>query len=392
MINRELTDLYLNQFDSLSEALYSCWHNSFCWQTKQLDKVKLKEQIRSYGFYNHENAIKKECPLNFKNKFLFKTLTWVNNYADVVENSLCEYIELYKQVIKEIESNLFILTRKTDKIAYANIILRDLDKNYIHNQKVDDSVRDVKTKELFEYVLNQEFIFRDDFISNDNGCVVYPNYNLTAQLINHFDFIDRLIELFLCFDINLVSLAEKTKYNLYIFSDNKGENLDYNELKKFSDNIHYDNDKCRGCNNFNCNRLHDKNDKFTTKEHMFNDNAYGLEQDVIPKFNSTLSDECLIKIMHYLSKNKKLDYPNIDVWLFWFNRKTLKVLEPLKWRGTPSMLSNVIQHLCGASISNTIKTAFCTKEYVKPTRKEYESGKTYKEIEQIITISNQKTN
>ena len=66
MINRELTDLYLNQFDSLSEALYSCWHNSFCLQTKQLDKVKLHGQIRSYGFYNHENAIKKDSKFKFQ--------------------------------------------------------------------------------------------------------------------------------------------------------------------------------------------------------------------------------------------------------------------------------------------------------------------------------------
>lgn len=385
MINRELTDLYLNQFDSLSEALYSCWHNSFCLQTKQLDKVKLHGQIRSYGFYNHENAIKKDCTLNSKNKFLFKTLIWVNNYTNVaVENSLSEYIELYKQAIKEIESNLFLITRKTDKIAYANIILRDFDKNYIHNQNVDDSVRDIKTKEFFEHILNQEFIFGNDTTPNDNDCIVYQNYNLTVQLINHLDFIDRLIELFLCFDINLVSLAEKTKYNLYIFSDNKGEILDYKELKKLS------NDKCIKCNNLNCNRLHNRENKFTNEEHIFNNCISSLEQDIIPKFNSELSDECLIKIMHYLSKNKKLDYPNIEIWLFWFNRKTLKVVEPIKWRGTPSMLSNVIQHLCGASISNTIKTAFSTKEYVKPTRKEYESGKTYKEIEQIITISKQK--
>jgi len=53
------------------------------------------------------------------------------------------------------------------------------------------------------------------------------------------------------------------------------------------------------------------------------------------------------------------------------------------------MLSNVIQHLCGESNATTIKTAFCTKEYVKPTRKIYEVSKTHKEIEQIITVSKQ---
>ena len=85
-----------------------------------------------------------------------------------------------------------------------------------------------------------------------------------------------------------------------------------------------------------------------------------------------------------------LDNPNSDVWLFWFNRKYIKVPEPLKWKGSPSMLSNIIQHMCGESISNTIKTAFCTKEYIKPTKSKYERSKMHKEIEQIIIISKQK--
>lgn len=59
MIKRELTDIYLDHYDLLCDALYSCWINSFCRNTKQLDKVKLKEQIRSYGYYSHIDAIKK---------------------------------------------------------------------------------------------------------------------------------------------------------------------------------------------------------------------------------------------------------------------------------------------------------------------------------------------
>jgi len=96
-----------------------------------------------------------------------------------------------------------------------------------------------------------------------------------------------------------------------------------------------------------------------------------------------------ININKYLSNKKWLRNPNTDVWLFWFNSKNLIIPEPLKWYGSATMLSNVIQHLCGESNATTIKTAFCTKEYVKPTRKIYEVSKTHKEIEQIITVSKQ---
>lgn len=348
MINRKLTDEYIKHFDTLAEAIYLCWHNSFCYKTKQLDEVKLREQIRSYGFCCHKNAIRKDLPLTFRNKLKFKTLLWVNTFTDsIAEDSVCECTEFNKKVIKEIENNLFSLTDKTAKTAYANIILRDIDKNYIHNQKLDNSLRDFRYKEMFQYLLDHNFIAEDNVTTlNDHSNKIYPIYDLTIRLINHFDFIERLIDLFSCFDINLILVSEKAGYNLYIFNEKKFE---WTENKS-------------------------------------------LEQDITPKFNSHLSDDCLIKIMHYLNNKKKLENPNSDLWLFWFNRKCIKVPESLIWKGTPSMLSNVIQHLCGESISNTIKTAFGTKEYVKPTRKEYETGKTYKEIEQIITISKQKNN
>jgi hypothetical protein len=346
MIARTLTDLYLRHFDFLHGALCLCWQTAFCNKTKQLDKTKLKEKILSYGIYNHENALIIEDSVSVKDKPLFKTLTWVNDYSYPIDDALfCKYIELYRQALKEVEDNIFILKDKAERIAYANIILRDFDKSYRHNQTINDTLQNNKCKEFFEFVLNRQFISENDSISVDNDQnTALPNYDLSARLINHFHFIDKLIELFLCFDICLISLAEKANCNLYTFTDHK------HKLVENPD--------------FQINALH--------------------------KFNSRLSDECLVKTMHYLSNKKLLDTPDCDSWLFWFNRKTLKNPLSLKWKGTPTMLSNVIQHLCGASCSNTIKIAFCTKEYTKPTRKEYESGRTYKEIEQIITVSKQK--
>jgi len=364
MIKRELTNTYLTSFDLLTEALYLCWTNSFCEETDQLVKEKFKEQIRSYGFYDHKHAIKKEIPVNFINKIQFKTLLWANKYSNAInENTLCEYIELYKQAINEIENNLFALTNKADKIAYANILLRNFDKNYIHNCNLDVAERDQKYMEMFGLVLNRNFILDDETtVLEGKFCHIHTNYDLTARLINHLDFIDKLIELFSCFEIDLIILAEKYKYNLYIFHDNKSI-AQVNKVLELSTHIDY--------------RFLEEN---------------SLQNNILPKFNSTLTDDCLIKIMQYLSHKKKLDDPNLDVWLFWFNRKDIKVPMPLKWKGTPSMLSNVIQHLCGESISNTIKTAFGMKEYIKPTKNKYERSKMHKEIEQIITISKQKNN
>lgn len=213
--------------------------------------------------------------------------------------------------------------------------------------------------ETFEIVLNRKLLAEDKVvIQNEESLEKYPNYDLTARLINHLDFTDKLIELFSCFKIDLVVLAEETKHNLYLFDESNRVKQPKNDLEVSFVNLG------KGREN--------------------------LLDKTLPKFYSPLSDDCLIKIMLYLIHKKKLDNSNTDVWLFWFNRKYIKVPEPLKWKGTPTMLSNIIQHLCGKSIAATIKTAFYRIKYIKPTRKIYESSKLYKEIEQIITIAKQK--
>lgn len=364
MINRELTNLYLSHLDSLTEALYLCWTNSYCNESDQLNKDVLKDQILSYGIYNHKYAIKKEIPVNFTNKLEFRTLVWANEFVDDFDaNIWCGHIELYKQVINEIENNLFTLKDKNAQVAYANILLRNLDKSHIHKRKLDTAMRDLRYKETFEIILSRKFLAGNKALTEGTECSgSYPNYDLTVRLINHLDFIDKLIELFSCFDIDLVLLAEKHKYNLYIFGSNKTHSPVLNEFGL---------------------------DPIGTVYHRVRESNRSRIATV-PKFHSPLSDDCLTKIMHYLLHKNKLERVNIDVWLYWFNRKFIKIPEPLKWKGSNTLLSNIIQHICGESNSATIKTAFSTQGYVKPTRKIYESGKVYKEIEQIITISKQK--
>lgn len=364
MIKRELTNLYISSFDLLTEALYLCWTNSYCDVTEELNRAKVKEQIRAYGLYDHKHAIKKEVPINFINNFEFKTLIWVNHFSNTVNQAaLSGYVELYKLVIDEIENNLFSITNKADKVAYANILLRNLDKSHIHKRKLGAAEPDMRYKEMFELVLDRKFILDDgDTIQEGDSCDIQTNYDLPVRLINHLDFIDKLIELFSCFEIDLILLAEKYKHNLYIFDDKKKSVQANNVFEPIAVNSLQLGER----NNLLCN--------------------------VLPKFNSGLSDDCLIKIMQYLVNKHKLDNTNSDIWLFWFNRKYIKVPEPLRWKGSLSMLSNVIQHVCGESVSNTIKTVFSTKEYIKPTKNKYEHSKMHKEIEQIITISKQKNN
>lgn len=346
MTEKNSTDLYLKDFDSLAESLYLCWYNSYSNTTKQIDEEKLREQIRSFSFYPFKKKHKKKLPLCFRAKLKFKTLTWVNDFTDVIaEDTFCESSDPYMLAIKEIKNKLFELKNKDDRIAFANVILRDLYKSHVHNQNVDNSVVDFRLKELFGFVLDHNFIAEDNITTFNDGSKVYPIYDLTVRLINHLDFIDKLIELFVCFDICLVSLAEKAECNLYIFRTNNHE-------PSIDQNIYVN--------------------------------------TVLPKFNSSLSDDCLIKIMHYLLHKKKLINTNADIWLFWFNRNYIKVPMHLIWDGSPTLLSNVIQHLCGESIAATIKTAFGTTVYVKTTKKRYERCRMYKEVEQIITISKKK--
>ena len=145
-------------------------------------------------------------------------------------------------------------------------------------------------------------------------------------MINHFDFVERLISTFLFFDISLERIAKQSNCNLFIFNKYKHE-IETND-------------------------------------------SQGI---VLPKFDSPQTDECLIKVMHHLSHKLKLINPNSDVWLFWFDRKPLKTTEFLIWDDSPTLLSKYVG----------IKILIRTKN-------KYERSRMYKEIEQIITISMKK--
>jgi hypothetical protein len=345
MISRDLTNLYLKDFNVLSEAVYMCWHNSFCQKTKQINEEKLRAQIRLHGFYQFKNKHGKALPLSFRDRLKFKAFGWAN----CITNSIPEYTlpnrsEIYLKAITEVEQNLLLLRNKNERIAYAKMLINAFNKGHIYNLDVDEHLLNFRLKELFLYVIDHNFVKEDNVTGMGFEEEVYPVYKLTVELINHFDFIDKLISAFIYFDISIARHAREANCNLFMFQDTLSElNATYNK-----------------------------------------------QSLVTPKFHSYLSDDCLIKIMHYLISKNLLENTNSDIWLYWFNRKSLNSPETLKWNKSNTLLSNIIQHLCGESIALTVKTAFHTKIHVKPTKSKYERSCTYKEIEQIITISKQK--
>lgn len=347
MITRELTDLYLTEYNLLSEKLFFCWQNSYCKVKKQVDNNVLKKQIQKFGVYNNSQAIENYNSYQYKVKIKFDILTWVNLITDKIEIISCHEYSLDNQkTIKEIQANLFKLPNKHGKLAYANTILLDLYKNPIHGKNKNSRELNQIYKHFFISVLNLQ-IDNKEFINSPSqqNTIFSTNYNLTVGVLKHLDFIENLIKLFGCFEIDLISIAEKSNYNLYLFKEKMNNGI---QLDLESKNI------------------------------------------IHPKFNSPLSDDCLIKIMQFLFQKKKLNNPNVDTWLYWFNRKFINIPEPINWIGSNTMLSNIIQHLCGECCISIIKKAFNTTEFVKPTRKEYELSRVYKEIEQIITITKQK--
>lgn len=363
MIKREFTNTYLADLDLLTENLYLCWLKAYNLETNSIDKSLLKELIVSHGFYNDKHITKKDSYTNFTNQYDFKHLTWVNQFLEQInQDRLSNQIEFYKQVISEIEANLFVLKSKSAQIAYANILLRDFDKSHIHKRKLDVSERNRLYKETFEIILDCRANAETHSQNTPNPGAI-TNYDLSIRLINHLDFIDKLIELFLCFEIDLIAMAEKHRRNLYIFDSNKNN---------FSDKRNW------GNKSIGTVILKEKEVNYSNSK-------------VFSKFQSKLSNDCLINIMHYLYKKKKLEKPNIEIWLYWFNRKCVRIPETLKWKGSPTLLSNIIQQLCGESIATVVKTAFNTNTYYKPTKSKYEHSRIHKEIEQIITISKQKT-
>jgi len=116
------------------------------------------------------------------------------------------------------------------------------------------------------------------------------------------------------------------------------------------------------------------------------------KKEITPYFDSDVSDETLIKIMHLLTKMK----PGLnkdtaaDLWLYWFNRnpKYDRIVQ-LNWEGTPAMISNIIQTICKTAKADAIIAAFGVKKVTCSTKK-YAKFYWIQEIKQLITKDKQK--
>lgn len=354
MTNFGLSAIYLGLLNLLTEDMYRCWFNSFCNETKVLNQEKLKRQISSYGIFKHNHKFRKKLPHTFSTLFRFKTLRWVNKFTDKIdENSFRDHSELNGLMLDAIRGVIDSFDRMEDKVVYANRILCDLDRAHVHKLPVEESVLTFRFKELFEQVLSHHYI--DSKLSGNNQAIA-KNYDLTIRLIAHLDFIDRLIELFSCSDIDLLDLAANRNCSLFVFED-VDSSLTISQTTSIAN-----------------------------KEQI---EAIITENHCIPKFSTTLSPECLILIMRYLIKRGLLIKTDTETWLYWFDLHEQSFPGFLHWNSSPTLLSNIIYHLTGNCISNIIKTAFSTDIFVNPTRKDYINGRIYKDIERIILLSKQ---
>jgi hypothetical protein len=116
-MNHFLIDTHFNHVNQLAEELYTCWYNSFCFITRELDQTKLRSQVQSFGIFEYDES-RKFLPASFRNKMKFKTLTWVNKYIDAkTENVLLSYAGLNTMMMEDIRKQLFSYTNQDDKIA-----------------------------------------------------------------------------------------------------------------------------------------------------------------------------------------------------------------------------------------------------------------------------------
>jgi hypothetical protein len=385
MYVKSLVDHYFCHYNQLTQDLYLCWHYSFCQVSKQLDEAKLRMQIRSHGFSNHPHQLPKRLPISFRDQYYFKIFRWINKFTPgMEENSLRDYTDLYDGIINEVSERLCQLSNKVNRRAFAHKIMIKLDKTHVHDQQVDRLTLDLRFKELFEYVLNHRFLANDTSNTRDLPSKGYlsleSNCDLSVRLFCHFYFVEKIICEFQCYEIDLLALAEERGYNLFVF----------NECDKHED---AENVNVAPSPKIKLPFLKIEPAK-TIMPEIVELEIQELERiglRPIPRFKCSHSPECLLRLMCYLIKQKFLSpSTSDDQWLYWFDLGTLTIASPLHWIGaSATMLSNIIQHLCGKCIAKTVKTAFPANKFANPTRKVYEAGNTYKEIEQIITISRQ---
>lgn len=392
MYVKSLVDYYFYLFNQLTQEIYLCWHDSFCPESKQLDEAKLRIQIRSHGFSNHPLQLPKRLPVTFRDQYYFKVFRWVNKFTPGMdENSLRDYTDLYDGIIYEVSERLCELSNKVNRRAYAYKIMTCLDKSHVHDHQVDRATLDFRFKELFEYVLDHQFVANDNSNTTNspskgkdytNPSPLDRNCDLSVRLYCHFYFVEKIITEFQCYEIDLLALAEERGHNLFVF----------NECDKVEDED-AENVNVAPTPQMKLPALKIEQAKIIRPE-IVELEIQELDRMALratPRFITSLSPECLLRLMRYFIKRKFLSpLTSEDQWLYWFDLGPLTTATPLHWiGGSATMLSNIIQHLCGKCIAKTVKTAFPANKFANPTRKVYEAGNTCKEVEQIITISRQ---
>ena len=103
------------------------------------------------------------------------------------------------------------------------------------------------------------------------------------------------------------------------------------------------------------------------------------------KLESPLSEEKLVEIFRVLINNNLIKETDINLWLYWFNRKSITQVSTIKWIGRNQGISDIMQQICGSCQKDAIMAAFGIKKIPNPQRKKYtENTKLFDEIKLIM--------
>jgi hypothetical protein len=113
-----------------------------------------------------------------------------------------------------------------------------------------------------------------------------------------------------------------------------------------------------------------------------------LEAKKTGTLKSDLSKDCLTEIYNYLSIY--ITNPNLTTWLYWFGYNKGVAKDPMKWKGTPQQLVNVLNHICdGKTNKKRFLKAFDIKS-LPNAHTDYKTSALFIHIESIIKRNNNK--
>jgi hypothetical protein len=231
-LKNENLDAYLEEIKNLSNSIHECWEDAWDEALDEINTEKLKTNIRSYGDYFPQKTIikKKEPKISLKYKVQLNFLLFMGKIFGVGE-LLPEdgYDDRIQLSLSEIQENLFGFNNIIDKKAYANIILRSLNRIDIYNQGNDFWDYPIDYTLLFSNLIDTDIIIekkeKKEF-ENEVIVLTYGN-DLQVRFAKHLHFIFELTQLLKCFQIDIFQLAHDADLRISLINTDETGRINF---------------------------------------------------------------------------------------------------------------------------------------------------------------------